>query len=71
MNTTSLRACLSEEATSTETACNAALHHSLSFCRMCGRIFCSNCSSNYIYPDGFRADQGPARVCNYCELDTG
>lgn len=71
MNDIDMRKCLLEDATSTETAWTAALHNPLSFCRMCGRIFCSNCSSNYIYPDGFRADQGPARVCNYCESDTG
>jgi 1-phosphatidylinositol-3-phosphate 5-kinase len=43
-------------------------HH----CRICGRIFCTNCAKNYIppprVPNQDRSDQAWLRVCNYCTL---
>lgn len=40
-------------------------HH----CRICGRIFCANCTSNAIPPARDSADQNWIRVCNFCGLN--
>ncbi|GIL70860.1 hypothetical protein Vretifemale_1543 [Volvox reticuliferus] len=37
-------------------------HH----CRICGRVFCGNCTRNSIPPPRESADQQWLRVCNYC-----
>lgn len=37
-------------------------HH----CRICGRIFCGNCTKNFIPPPRDSVDQSWLRVCNYC-----
>ncbi|GFR43905.1 hypothetical protein Agub_g5039, partial [Astrephomene gubernaculifera] len=37
-------------------------HH----CRICGRVFCANCTRNSIPPPRESADQQWLRVCNYC-----
>ena len=38
-------------------------HH----CRICGRIFCANCTGNSVPPQRDSPDQQWQRVCNYCE----
>jgi hypothetical protein len=38
-------------------------HH----CRICGRIFCANCTANSVPPPRDSPDQQWQRVCNYCE----
>jgi hypothetical protein len=38
-------------------------HH----CRICGRIFCANCTGNSVPPPRDSPDQQWQRVCNYCE----
>ncbi len=38
-------------------------HH----CRICGRIFCGNCTKNAIPPPRESTDQNWLRVCDYCK----
>jgi hypothetical protein len=38
-------------------------HH----CRICGRIFCAQCTNNAIPPGRGSADGNWLRVCNFCE----
>ena len=39
-------------------------HH----CRICGRVFCGQCTKNYVPPPpGTSSDQAWLRVCDFCE----
>lgn len=42
-------------------------HH----CRICGRIFCGNCTASSVPPAHEGGEQQWQRVCNYCEWRAG
>lgn len=40
-------------------------HH----CRVCGRIFCGNCTKNFLPAPDPSSGESWMRVCNYCESE--